>query len=128
MKVSQASVKMVAPSIYRFEGCLWGWYKMTDLVKAYNDVLADYPYDPVDAVGIGKQFADMNKRPTFWWFCFISGDHIHVEREVRDTPPDEVPWGNEHLFVPAQWGLDILDSITRVMKKASKRKLNGIEE
>lgn len=102
--------RLEIPALYRLDvgSGLWGWHKMSDLATAVNNIIERSALDPLSTEEIGKQFVHLNKEKLFAW---------SDEKDIDFVSPDEVPWSNPDLFVPAQWSMNVIKEIRRRIGK-----------
>ena len=96
--------RLEIPALYRLDigSTNWGWHKMEDLTTAINALLARSPLDPITTEQIGEEYAYFNGVGLFAW---------SDENDIWFVEPHKVPWLKENLFVPARWGIRVIEQI-----------------
>jgi hypothetical protein len=104
----------------------WGWHKVSELVEAVNYHLALQDLSSVTASTIHARFGQLNRmtdsvgiRHSAMPARFgIKGDDFHeyIRNSIDLT---------RATFVPARWGLDIIDSIKHPKRSFLKRVLGS---
>jgi hypothetical protein len=104
--------RLEIPALYRLDlgHSGWGWHKMTDLTTAVNNLIERSPLKTLTPDEIGKKFVHLNREKTFTW---------SDEQDVDVVWAEEMQWSKPNLFVPAQWGLRVIDAVKCQIKKMS---------
>lgn len=117
--------RLEIPALYRLDlgSSTWAWYKMSDLVTAVYLLLERLPnelFPELDNLEIDTA------RPTRNHIERVKGKrllkqfgHLHNERrmgwsdevEIGFDDIDKIPWDRPNLFVPAEWGLAVIESV-----------------
>ena len=103
----------------------WGWHSMPELIASVDAfyrrcltgrymsleeaVLEAYRFDPVNFTKLNQQLADNSRsqlKDSFTWFLNVGEGHLFLDR-----PGSSCPFNDPELYVPAQWGLNMLKAV-----------------
>ena len=103
---------LVMPAIHEFEGHPWGWHRLKDLVKAFNNILSKQKGHQTyfDSRSLVKNFSALTRDGKN--LCGIVWTYRGKSKWLRSCVCLS-DFSFPGAFVPAGWGIAVIDAVKK---------------
>lgn len=102
------------PAIYRLKSgspsslIPGGWHRLSELLEAVNNLRREQGLQPMDKWDLVHGFFDLKTGLAFAWF-----DGQFIMHGQKSEVSEKMSFDNEELFVPAGWGVAVVEATKR---------------